>query len=287
MANFLPVKALTVFEAVVRGQGLDPATAGLGATEKARVAALVSRGLARAWQRAFWPQLMDVRRIAYRPAWSAATEYVADDEAYTLDAEGMPVYWRALRANTNVAPVTGDTVWEQPEDFLPGFVFCTHLIDEVNLEDACYLRHPERSADPRPFRLRRTAWGAAVADPSGDWPTWPWVKFRPVPPEYSWTADAGGTAYVAGDLCFSGQDTWQCIAAATGVTPGTDGTKWRAVAFPKMFQDYVEEYAVAMRMQDDDGRAAALGKAEAELDRTYGVLSLGIGERRKVSVRVV
>jgi hypothetical protein len=284
--NFEPIRALRVFEAVVRGQGLDPATAALTATEKARVADVVNEGLERAWRFAMWPALMNVKRITYRPEWSATTLYAADEEVMKRDADGVAVYWRAKKAALGAVPEIDPDSWETPEDFMPGFYYADHFVDEMDLAFGLFEEHPDLRRDPKPYACVRTHFGAVVADTSAVWPSEPWIKFRPMPPEYSWTAWAIGTAYVEGETCFYDGSTWQCLDDDTGTTPGTDDTVWRCVCFPKMFLPYVTAHALAVRLQDDDGKAAQLNRAERLLEELEERQVGQVRVRRRAVVRV-
>ena len=284
--RFEPVKAGRVFEAILRGQGLDPATASLAAAEKARVADLANEALAAAWRYALWPGLMDLRQILYRDLWASGTLYAAASEVAHRDADGTPRYYRALVANSGVEPGTDPATWEEPADFLPGFYFCTYHIDEMDLANGLFAVNPDLRPDPKPYALKPTHYGACVADLSASYPAEPWIRFRPMPPEYSWTDWVVDADYAAGDIAYHASSSWQCPVANTGTEPGTDASVWTEVPFPKMFLPYVVAWCVAQRMHDDDGRAAQFARAErllAELEeRHLGQMRV----RRRARVRV-
>jgi hypothetical protein len=233
-----------------------------------------------------WPMLLDVKRICYRDEWDVDTLYSADDEVYRRNDSGVPVYYRARRENMGKDPQSETEDWAVPDDFLPGFYYSVHFIDAMDLEEGCYESHPDRTRDARPFPLKATHYGACVSDPSGQWPAEPWIRYRPLPPAYSWTDYSAVTAYEPGQLCFSGDRTWQCLTGATGTTPGSDDSVWVCVPFPSMFLRFAVAYAVAMRMQDDDGRAAAMERSEVELEILAASHIRQTPSRRRVTVRV-
>ena len=284
--KYEPVRALKVFEAVLRGQGLDPATVALQTAARARVADLVNEALAAAWRHALWPQIMDVKRIRYREEWSEETAYDAGAECYRRNAAGVPVYYRARVQNLGVEPGTDDAVWEVPADFVPGFYYCQHYVDEIDLEAGLYAENPDLRLDPRPYTLKATHYGACVADLSGEYPAEPWIRYRPMPPEFSWTDWAAGTEYAAGETAFYGSNSWQCLAEDTGTTPGTDAAVWAETPFPKMFLPYAVAWTAAARMQDDDGRAAQFARADRILEELEERHVQQIRARKRARVRV-
>jgi hypothetical protein len=284
--KYEPLRALRVYEAILRGQGLDPAKAGLLAAEKGRIADLVTEAVATAWRKTMWPALMNVKRICYREEWSATTEYATGAEVYRRNAEGVPVYWRCLGTDTGTVPGTDAAVWEVPADFVPGFYYCAHFVDELDLKAGLFAENPDLRPDPRPYELKPTHYGACAADRSASYPAEPWIWYRPMPPEYSWTAWAVGTAYVAGELAFHGDSSWLALVDDTGTEPGTDAAVWAEVPFPKMFLPFVVAWVAGMRMQDDDGKAAQLARADRLLDELEDRLIGQTRVRRRVSVRV-
>jgi len=266
MSGFAPLPIRSVFDRVTRGAGYDPATVNYSAAERERVADLVNDALALAWRRAMWPALMEVRRIAYRPRW-AAGPYAQDDEVWH---EGS--YWRALRPTSAEPGANGD--WQDdPPDFLPSFPFLANAIDEVDLAACVYERHPARSRDARPYPCQRTDFGAVVA--SEDWPLLPYVRYRPLPPRYTWAnttpSDTPGAVWFV-------EDTGECMARLP------DGSA-AALPFPVMFQGFVVRYAAAVRLRDEDGRAEALAEAWEELDRVSDASEDAIRAPRRAAVR--
>jgi len=284
MINFVSVSALNVFEGVLRAQGLDPATANLSTAEKARVATLVSRALAKAWRMTMWPQLLVVKRIEFRDTWDADDSYETDDEVYYAEH-----YWRSLvDGNSGTTPGTDAAKWTAAEgDMVYSVNFAAHGIDEMDLEAGCFSADPERVRDPKKYALMRTGTGAAVVAADGaTMPTRPYIRYRPFPPKYSWAAWAAGTAYTTGDVVYHDGECYMAQASSTGTEPGTDEDKWAPQPVPEMFVDFIEEWCVAQRMQDDDGKAKALRLAEAALLDAHAAFAGQTRTRRRVSVRV-
>jgi len=267
MASFAPIPIRSVFDRVTRGAGYDPATVNYSAAERERVADLVNDALALAWRRAMWPALMEVRRIAYRPLWEEGA-YAEGDEVYHSGH-----YWRCL-SPTSLAPTSSSPDWQcDPPDFLPSFPFVANAIDEVDLEACVYAAHPARSRDPRPYPCRRTDWGAVVA--SDDYPLLPFVRYRPLPPRYTW---ANTTPSDTPGAVWFDEATGECMARLP------DGSA-AALPFPVMFLGFVVRYASACRLRDEDGRAEALSEAWAELDRAQDAAEEGVRAPRRAAAR--
>lgn len=283
MLNFVSVSALSAFEAVVSAKGFDPATANLSVAERARIAAVVSRAVGKAWRLAAWPQLLVCKRVAFRQTWDPLDEYEADDEVFWFDA-----YWRCLENNTVAVEPGADTLaWVRCEsDMLYSINYAEHGIDEMSLVSGCFASNPERVRDPKPMQLVRIGTGAAVVSNLTAVPPKVWIKYRPFPPKYSWEMWAGGTDYTTGDIIMHDGDCWSAQASSTGVQPGTDEAYWAPMPMPEMFMDFVEDFYVAQAMSDDDGKAKEMARAERTLLETYDDFAAQMTPRRRMGVRV-
>jgi len=271
VAGFAPIPIKEVFDRVTRGFGYDPATVAYSPAERERVADLVNDALAVAWRRSFWPFLMEVRRIAYRPAWSASDAYAEGDEVWHGGR-----YWRASSdiASGGNPPETNDCWQADPPDFLPSFPFAANAIDECDLAACVYATHPDRSADARPFPCRRTDYGAVVLGP--DFPALPWIRYRPIPPRYTWANTTASET--PGAVWFDATDGNDYARLPSGEAV--------ALPFPAPFLGFVVRHAAAVRLRDEDGRAEALGEAWAELDRAQDAAEESIRAPRRAAVRL-
>ena len=282
MINFTSIGAEAMFEQVLNGRGLDPATANLSVAEKARIAQVVSRAVSKAWRLTMWPQLLVVKRVTFRPMWDAGDEYEEGDEVYWFDG-----YWRCQADNTvAIEPGADASFWVRCEsDMLYSVNYAEHGVDEMDLAAGCFVSNPERVREPRVLPMMRTGTGAAVVarEPV---PPLVWIKYRPFPPKYSWEAWAVGTAYTAGDVILHDGDCWCAQQSSGGTMPGTDEDVWAPMPVPEMFVDFVEDFYVAQAMSDDDGKGKEMGRAERTLLDTYASFTEQLSPRRRMNVRV-
>lgn len=86
--------------------------------EAAALVTFINDAVRNVWEREFWPELMQIEERYYRDQWDGAVDYAEGDEVYLLDADGDPVYYRALRATTNDSPDVSTDDWEEATDLL-------------------------------------------------------------------------------------------------------------------------------------------------------------------------
>ncbi len=269
MSGFARLPIKTVFDRVTRAAGYDPATVAYTSAEKERVADLVNDAVELAWRRAMWPFLMEVRRISYRPLWSENAVYDPGDEVYHNGA-----YHRAVDPSAGEEPSAPRWI-TNPEDFLPSFPFAENAIDEVDLAACVYASHPDLVRDPRPYACRRTDYGAAVVEDGA--PVLPYVRYRPVPPRFTWANTTPGTNH--GDVWYDAASGDCRVFLGEGDTP--------IMPFPAVFAGFCVRYASALRLRDEDGRAEALEEAWSELDRVQSAQEDATRTSRRAAVRVL
>lgn len=259
-----------VYEAIIRRIGLDPDTAGYSATQKANLAELVNERLAQIWESALWPEILKVEQRYYRATWDDALLYIEDDEVWYEDA-----YYKSLQdANTNHQPDTATDWWEEIDedaDFVRYIEFDQDgetEIDAIDVEDGVF------DSDPRIFRDRGRIRDVVVKEDqiivrAEQAPLRPWIRFRPVCPEFSYTEWSAATAYSIGNLCYYATtgESYKALAAGTNKNPYSEPSYWEPVYFPKMFKTYVLHAVASDLMTEDEGRFKEEAKANAELDR--------------------
>jgi hypothetical protein len=99
-----------------------------------------------------------------------------------------------------------------------------------------------------------------------------WVKFRPPVPVFSLVVWSPATSYVAGDLAFSGSNTYRAIQAGSNKAPASNADYWTVVGVPDVFYTYLALKCSAARMTEADGRGFQFNAANNELERIQGTL---------------
>lgn len=137
--------------------------------------------------------------LTWRGVWNAASAYVTDD---VVERNGSS--YVAIASSTNITPGTDATYWsllaQKGDTGAQGAAGAAGAQGPAGVQGAAGAQGPA---------------GAAGTNGQG----------------YTWRgAWASGTAYAAYDtVSFSGS-SYVAIAASTGITPGTDATKWNLVA---------------------------------------------------------
>lgn len=121
----------------------------------------------------------------------------------------------------------------------------------------------------RPFRVSGN--GVQV---KWDAPSLVYVEYRQRPPVFTSVTWSATAAYVAGNTVYYGADCWVALVGSTNVSPGSDGTKWELIAFPKILAETVKRGALALAYRDqkqsdraDDEEERAREEIEDEWDR--------------------
>ena len=291
------VVAKRIFEACVQAAGIDPTLAGLSARDRADVANAVSEFVRRAWEEAFWPETLRVQQRHYRADWDAALTYIAGDEVWRTDG-----YYVSLQGgNVDKDPATETDWWEAAGDtFLRTIAFNQDGQTEIGAVDtrACIFdRDPRLYPDTAPIVpvsvYTNDDGDQAVLVHADEAPLEPYLRFRAVTPEFSWTEWAEATAYAIGDLCYLSAygdtivgETFRALRPNTGKNPYTQTADWEPVGFPWFLFTYVRHAVAGRLFEEDEGRYKEQAYAEAELDRLQAVLLDQRGERKRATVRL-
>lgn len=276
--NYKTIKAGKLLDAILRARGFDPDHYTLTANEREQYADIVNQALRTAWEAEHWPQLFEVEQRRYRPNYNAETVYALDQEVWHGDA-----YWRSLDAgNLGNTPEEGSAWWTDAVE--AGMIHFLPFEQEWADDNGVYVGE----IDPAGVDLRACVYdkdpllmpGAAPVPGCGFWqrnilvpeavaPLEPYVRFRPLAPEYSFTEWAAGTAYAAGELCYMAgtQETYVALRPSTGESPDASTDDWRPVGFPRMFFDYTRLQAKGELAADDEGKYKTFAAAAAELER--------------------
>lgn len=275
-----------VFEAAVRLTGLDPDTASLTATQKARIAELVNDRVAIAWDYAFWQQTMQVEQREYTETWAIADAYNMDDEVYY-----ELHYYKSLQdSNTGNQPDTSLTWWEEIDDDLIRDILFEQpnetIIYRIDCNTGVFDKDPRIYSDAGRMQDVRLLDDRIVVEDALA-PVQPWIRFQTVPPEFSWTDWAAGTAYAIGDLVYvsSTGNTYKALLTSTGKDPTSETSYWAEVGFPHFLLTYVKHAISGDLMHEDEGRYKEQATAEGELERMYDVLQEAQGQQRRAKFR--
>lgn len=206
------------------------------------------------------------RRLGYDPAtdagWTAEVAPVTDliNKAYRMAWEHFP--WRKLMTITGEAPAAH-----------PSVTGAVYVAQETATRTLDYVESVW-SADPRtnasasevPFRMESDGVYFYTGHPSTVW-----IRYRDEVPEFTSTAWATSTAYVAGDLVYRSDDgnVYVCLEGHTSGTFATDlaAEKWQVVPVYKFLKQAVIEGVLAFKKEDrgETGRAR-LAMAETVRD---------------------
>lgn len=276
------VKIKSVYEAVVRLRGMDPAQAYNTAAQMATIAELINDRVLEGWENDFWPEIMAVEEREYRPTWDSGVNYSAADEVYYDGA----YYVSRQGSNVGKQPDTEAAWWEAVgDDFIRSIDFDQDGETEIGAVD---VQNCVFDKDPRLYRFAgkvEDVWlnGGQIIVGADEAPLQPWVRFRPVCPAFSLTAWSAATDYAIGDLCYlaSTGETYKALVANTNKDPYSQTTDWEPVGFPQFLVTYVKHAVAADLTQEDEGRYKEQARAAAELERLADVLIEAQGEGRR------
>lgn len=268
-----------VFRAILAEVNLDPDTVTLTGAQRVRLANLVNFRLEEAWQAEFWPQVMQVEQRYYRPAWDAETTYAAGEEIYNATAAGAAAYWRSVQANNlNHDPATDDgTWWSQVDDDM--VLSIDFYQDGQTWIDGADPRACIYDRDPRLYEGTEPMWhvevlGEQILVRENPAPAVPWVRYRPLPPEFSYTAWSAATAYAVGDLVYlesSGSttvgQTFKALRSSTNQNPYSQTAYWQPVDCPKFLEKWLTFAAAADWLKGNEQKEEKRALAYAELER--------------------
>lgn len=283
-----------VFESIIRLRGYDPLTADLGADEKAIVAELLNDRVVEAYESGWFPEIMIIEQRQYRPTWSALENYAEDDEVYHVDADDAEKYYISLQdGNVGNDPDTATTWWEEVgDDFRRSVDFEQDgetLIGGIDVRAGVYDRDPRIYPGTQPLPdvvLYSTLTTESILVRTTTAPTRPWIRFRPRPPEFSWTDWAAATAYGIGDLVYLATfgsttvgQTFKALQASTNKNPYQQTAYWEPVDFPYLFWPFCKHAVHADQLNEDQGRNQEEGKAQSILSTLHETHIDAQGER--------
>ena len=109
-----------VFHRIVAKRNYDISTNTLTAADRINVGDLVNIIVRKAWESAWWPELMLLEERQYRVTWSDSSNYGIGDEVYFVDSDDAGGYYVSLLdSNVNKSPETETTYWSAVgEDFV-------------------------------------------------------------------------------------------------------------------------------------------------------------------------
>ncbi len=268
-----------IADGVIRKLGYEPEAYTLSGRDRETLADSINEALAELYSEHTWPMLRRCERRTYRPPHSMTEAYAADHEVWLADEaeEGGGDYWRCTAAHTGHAPADGSAWWERiaPEGLMRFVEFAQAwepwAIDEggFDLNDFAFAADPRRTPGLEPIA------GCVLGDfmdsvtLPAEAPKQVWIKFIPRRPKADFTEWAAGTTYAAGDTCYltlTGE-TYLALRESTGASPDSSADDWATVGVPELFARFLKLRAVADWKSEDDGRARALGEADAELGR--------------------
>jgi hypothetical protein len=295
--SYKTIKAGTMLETVLRSRGFDPDYTTLSVKEKDSYGTMVNQALRTAWEAHRWPSLLVTEQRQYRPTYSATATYSTGHQVYYGEA-----YWGSLvDANIGNTPVAGANwtllTYETMIPFLPmsqSWLDSTaRTVQEfdasgVDLRAFAYDADPLLTPGAQAIKGCQF-WEESVVLPAGvDTPLRPYVRFKPVSPEISYTEWVIGTAYSAEELVYVAADKecYKSLAPTTGDTPSTSPTKWAPVGIPKMFGEYIRLRVRSEMASEDEGKWKTLAEADAELDRLGNNLMVGTGADESAVVRI-
>lgn len=262
----------SVYESICRLRGWDPDTATVSASEKAVIADMINERMKTVWEQAFWPEIMVVEQRQYRATWDSTLNYSIGDEVYYDNGTVAGYYISLLNGNVNQNPVTATTYWELVgDDFLRTIDFQQSGYDEigaVDLEDCIFDSDPR--INPHVSALADISfYGEAIMVATDTAPYIPWLKYRPVTPEFSLTVWVAGTAYAIGDVCYlaSSGSAYRALASSTGKDPESETAYWKPVDFPFFLKTFIKYAVHADWLIDLEAKGRMMARADEEMER--------------------
>jgi len=285
--SYKTITAGRMLETVLRSRGFDPDYTTLSTKEKAQYGTLVNQALRTAWEAKRWPSLLVTEKRQYRPTYSALLTYNDGHQVFYGDAyweslvdvnightpeEGN--YWTLLSATTMIFFLPMSQSWLNAA----GQSVQEFEVSGVDLRAFAYEDDPLM----KPGVVALTGcqfWEDSVVLDPGTAPTKPYIRFKPIAPEISYTEWAVGTAYAAEELVYVATDNkcYKSLAATTGDTPNESPEKWVAIGIPKMFSEYIRLRVRAETASEDEGKWKTMAEADAELERLADSLLVGSG----------
>jgi hypothetical protein len=261
----------SVYEAIVRKRGLDPATANLSAMDRAIIAEYINDRLPEGYERTWWSDLMLAEQREYRNTYDTEGNYVTGDEVYHEAADGGEHYYISLQdANVGHDPDTSPLYWAAVGDgFLRTLSFQQQGKTEIGSVD---LQNCVFDKDPRIYRFAGRIedviyYEDGILVSANIAPARPWIWFRPPPPQYSLTDWSAATTYAIGDLCYyaTSGESYRALQPSTNQNPYQQTAYWAPVAFPAFLKTFLVWAAHSDYLLDPVERGKAEARAQAEL----------------------
>lgn len=278
-----------VYEACVRLRGWDPETSALTKAQKGQYAELITDRVREAYEAELWPDLLKVQQREYRNTWASGTTYAEDDEVFYDDGTDQGYFISLQGSNTNHTPsFTAATAWweavgdtfRRTIDFDQSWE--TDVIGSIDVQNGIFDCDPYVYPNAKPVADCRIVEEAILVGPEQA-PVQPYIRFRPVPPQFSLDEWDSGLNYAVGALAYdSGTgECYRALAANTGTFPPDNTSTWVKVDFPYFIFTFVKHAVAADVATDDDGRKRSEAKAQEELDRLRDTLLEQRGEFRR------
>jgi hypothetical protein len=272
-----------VIARILRLRGFDPTTflPLMTVKEQQQYADAINSSLKDIWTDKFWTDLMRWEQRTYRPPWNAGQNYAAGQEVFREDVSVTPAlqdYYYAVTTNSGQDPLldTAGTYWKKVEyHTFPKYIEFFQPWESVAMDAVQYPMCATKE-DPRFHTAVR--WiedvaplfnGQGLLFPARTETFKPWIRFRPLPPEFSMAAWSAGTNYETQSMVYVDPDCWMALVPNSGVTPGTDPTTWQKVGVPKMFDDYVVLSSVGILIRENMGNYKDIPAIVAERNRLY------------------
>jgi hypothetical protein len=186
-----------------------------------------------------------------------------------------------------------------------GISYQRYGIEEMDLSQGVYTLDPDRRADARALPAARCAFGCTVMQtPDRPFVPMPYVRFRPYAPRLSAAPWLATTPYRKGDLVMGsdGESYEAWIDVPAGVNPAGESEEsssesssgepadptlyWAPRRCPRMFEDFVVQYAAAELQTDDNARGRGIAAAEAELKTLYNNMVRQVKQPGRAFTRV-
>ncbi len=163
-------------------------------------------------------------------------------------------------------------------------------LDDIGTVHAVYLDDPDTVRNPRPvsWRFDTNGEGIRVFDVTG---STVWVACKVRIPEWTDEAWDVATDYEAADTVWHAAtgECYEALTSRTGVTPGSDPTKWAVLEVPWLFRQAAARGALAVLSGDAGQRATEQlleGSMERLLLRVLDQVRAAAGQTQRMVVSV-
>ena len=247
----------SVLWGAARLHGLDPTTPDLDEVQAASITEYINSRIQRAWERAFWPELMTTEERQYRADWAVGTAYLATQEVLGSDDK----YYRAVIDNTGNDPTTDDgTNWAVPADFDKYIAYAQAGEAVIDAVQRITKANPRVSQFPGELRFDISDNGFQLG---AEAPAKVWVRWRARAPAFDSTPWSTATDYLAGELAYVATtgEVYVAVIATTGNEPSADdGTYWTKVDFPYWLALYTKRSVFADLLVENGQRGESIAQ---------------------------